>query len=91
MRLISRIAAFLVIAFCILLALANRTSVLFSLDPLPPAAEGLSVQIPLYMVIFTALFAGVLIGGLTVWWNNRARRISDITPPAPLIIGRDTL
>lgn len=84
MKIFSRVFGIIVIAFCVLLALANRTPVLFSLDPLPPVSEGLSVETPLYAIIFSAVLIGILIGGLTVWLGQRKKRlwIADTKPPA---------
>lgn len=53
------------------LALANRTIVVFSLDPINPPAEELSVQAPIYAVIFIAMLVGILLGGFTVWSTRR--------------------
>ena len=59
------------LALACLLALANRSAVVFSLDPISPASDDLSVQMPLYGVIFIALFIGILLGGFTVWLGQR--------------------
>lgn len=46
-----------------LFAVANRGAVTVSLDPLPPADPAWTFQLPLYLVIFAAMFAGILLGG----------------------------
>lgn len=86
MRIVARIAALLVIAAFILVALANRTPVLFSLDPLAPAADGLSLHAPLYWIIFAALFAGILLGGAAVWLGQRKKHLwAAGGQPAPTV------
>lgn len=54
-----------------LLAIANRSAVTFSLDPIPPASEALSFQAPLFLVIFISIFCGILLGGLAVKLGQR--------------------
>lgn len=55
----------------IVVAVANRSEVLLSIDPFTPATSGYSVAVPLYSVIFLALFAGMLLGGAAVWAKRR--------------------
>lgn len=64
-----------------LLAVANRASVTVSFDPLPPASEGLSVTAPLFLVIFAAMFCGILMGGFAVWLAQRKSRALAVVPP----------
>ena len=58
----------------VMLAVANRHSVGLVIDPL--GGDGaLTVQAPLFLVVFGALILGVLIGGITVWLSQgRYRR-----------------
>lgn len=49
------------------LAVANRKPVTVSLDPFSPAAPAFSVTVPLFAVIFAALIAGVVLGGVVTW------------------------
>ena len=49
-----------------LFAIANRVAVTVSLDPLPPTDPAWTFQLPLYLVIFAAMFAGILLGGAIV-------------------------
>jgi len=58
----------------IMLAVANRHSVGLVVDPL--SGDGaLTLEVPLFLVIFGALILGVLIGGVTVWLSQgRYRR-----------------
>jgi uncharacterized integral membrane protein len=69
-----------------LMAIANRTAVTFSLDPIPPASEALSFQAPLFLVIFISILFGILLGGFVVWQGQRKSRSSVIVPPAASII-----
>lgn len=49
---------------------SNRDMATLRLEPLPYA-----IDVPLYMVIFGAGFAGMLIGALAMWWRDgRVRR-----------------
>lgn len=58
----------------IALAVANRHAVQLVLDPF--AGEGgLALAVPLFVVVFTALILGVLLGGSAVWFRQgRYRR-----------------
>jgi hypothetical protein len=62
----------------VLLAVANRTPVLVSLDPFTPEAPEFATTLPLFAVIFAAVMAGVVIGGVAAWLaqgkHRRARR-----------------
>jgi uncharacterized integral membrane protein len=60
-------------------AVANRQIVTVSLDPFDQAHPALAVSQPMYLVVFVALIAGVVIGGCAAWlrqarWRGRARR-----------------
>lgn len=71
--------------FAILLAIANRQSVTFSLDPFDPLTPALGVTMPLALIVIIAMLIGILIGGLASWRQTRAkaaRRHSPIVPPA---------
>jgi uncharacterized integral membrane protein len=59
---------FLPIAILIvLLAVANRSPVMLSLDPFSQDAPEFSTQLPLFAVIFASVMAGILIGGTATW------------------------
>jgi uncharacterized integral membrane protein len=63
----------------IVLSVANRHSVTISLDPFNGTEPALSVTLPLFLIIFGALFIGVIVGGVAAWftqgkWRKRARR-----------------
>ena len=62
----------------VILAVANRADVTFSLDPFRPSAPAWSVTIPLFALLFLTLAAGIIIGGIAAWlrqgrWRHAAR------------------
>jgi uncharacterized integral membrane protein len=72
--------------FAILLAIANRHSVMFSLDPFDPLKPALGFTMPLALVILIAMFVGILIGGAASWTQAQvkaARRHNPIMPKTP--------
>ena len=67
--------AIVLIAF----AVANRQTVMVSLDPFDRAEPALSVALPLYVLILALIMVGVIVGGVAAWlrqhkWRSRARR-----------------
>jgi uncharacterized integral membrane protein len=61
----------------IVLSVANRGTVLFSLDPF--GGDALSIAAPLFVLLFAALLLGIAIGGVAAWlrqgrWRQVARR-----------------
>ncbi len=46
-------------------AIANREEVAFRLDPLPYV-----IEMPLFVISFSALFIGILIGALAMWLRD---------------------
>ncbi len=60
------------------LAVANRKTVVISLDPFDQAAPALSVAIPLFALVLALLILGVAVGGVAAWvrqskWRRKAR------------------
>ncbi|HVZ13413.1 MAG TPA: LapA family protein [Bauldia sp.] len=60
------------------LSVANREWVIFSLDPIGPAAPGWSLGAPLFVFLFAAVALGIVIGGVAAWirqgrWRHAAR------------------
>ena len=49
-----------------LFAVANRQEVVVTLDPFAKGQSALSFAMPLYLLVFLVLLAGVLLGGATV-------------------------
>ena len=62
----------------VLLSVANRGNVTFSLDPFGGLAPGWSATGPLYVFLFAAVAIGIVIGGIAAWlrqsrWRQAAR------------------
>jgi uncharacterized integral membrane protein len=62
----------------IVLSVANRDIVSFSLDPIGGAAAGWAVEAPMFVFLFAAVALGILIGGAATWfrqgrWRHAAR------------------
>ena len=61
----------------IALAVANRTGVAFTLDPFNPGNPALTVQLPLFVLLFLAVAIGVLIGSCATWLKQgRYRKLA---------------
>ena len=63
----------------IVFAVANRQSVTVSFDPFSSTSPAYAATLPLFVVIFTVLIIGVLVGGIAAWigqakWRRLARR-----------------
>ena len=58
----------------ILLSVANRQNVAFSLDPFSLGDPALAVEAPLFAFLFAAVFLGLLIGWGVGWTGRLARR-----------------
>ncbi|GEM_PF-4609001 len=63
----------------IVVAVANREWVTFSLDPFSTTAPWFSVSLPLYALLLASIVLGMLIGGASAWfaqgkWRKAARR-----------------
>lgn len=54
----------------IALAVANRMPVAFTLDPFNPGNPGLTLQLPLFVMLFLALGVGLLLGSFATWWKQ---------------------
>ncbi|PCI31832.1 MAG: hypothetical protein COB54_08895 [Alphaproteobacteria bacterium] len=92
MRIFTFAAFILFTAFCVIVAVANRTIVSFSLDPLPFAWD-----MPLYILLFAGIFIGFGAGALVMMaksvkhaHHNRQQskkitaleqQVTDLTPP----------
>lgn len=55
----------------VLFAVANRGAVMVSIDPFAPATPGLSVELPLFLLLFGAAALGVLLGGFADLLRSR--------------------
>jgi uncharacterized integral membrane protein len=68
-----------IVVVAVAIAVANRHRVTFSLDPFAEANPALSIDLPLFWLLFAALVLGVLLGGVATWlrqgkWRKAARR-----------------
>ena len=59
-------------------AVANRQTIVVSLDPFDQAHPALAVAMPLFALILTLLIGGVVVGGTAAWlrqakWRRAAR------------------
>lgn len=53
--------------FGIIFAIANRSWVPLSLDPFSTNEPALAIELPLYGVVFGAIFLGMIIGSSVTW------------------------
>jgi uncharacterized integral membrane protein len=60
----------------LLFAVANRRWVTVSLDPFSADAPAYSVELPMFLLVFIALIAGVIIGGTAVWFGKLQWRMA---------------
>lgn len=58
----------------ILLSVANRGTVTFSLDPISLDEPALAVDVPLFALLFAAVFLGLVIGWVVGWSGALSRR-----------------
>jgi uncharacterized integral membrane protein len=65
MKILAWIALPLLTLILAAFAVANRQTVAISADPFP-----FVVEIPLFIVVFLALFVGLLAGGFLAWWRQ---------------------
>jgi uncharacterized integral membrane protein len=62
------IAVFVPLAIILVaLAVANRAPASFTLDPFNPGNPGLTVQMPLFVLLFAAIVIGMIVGSLATW------------------------
>lgn len=61
----------------IALAVANRGTVAFTLDPFNPGNPGLTAQLPLFVLLFAAAAVGLVVGSAATWWKQgRYRKLA---------------
>lgn len=65
-RFLKTIVIIPVAAVLVALAIANRQPVTVSFDPFDSSDPDLTVTVPFYLVGFTVLIAGVIVGGIAV-------------------------
>lgn len=54
--------------------IANRASVMLSLNPFESAGDNLTYHAPLFVWLFLFLALGIIIGGITVWFTQHRFR-----------------
>ncbi len=64
------------------IGLANRATVLFSLDPFSQDDPAVALQLPLYLLIFSSFLAGLLLGWLALGLRQMARRGAQLAQTA---------
>lgn len=69
LRILFWLLATIVVVVTVLIAIANRQPVIFSLQPFP-----FEMSVPLYAVVFVSVFLGLLLGGLAVKLSALGRR-----------------
>ncbi len=62
------------------LAIANRQLVVVSFDPFSATDPAYAAKMPLFLLVFILLIAGVVVGGIAAWlkqgkWRRTARRL----------------
>lgn len=72
------VAVFVPLAIVLIaLAVANRGSVPFTLDPFNPGNPALTWQMPLFVLIFAAIAVGMVVGSLATWLKQgRYRKLA---------------
>lgn len=79
MKLSNILIAVPALGLALVVSIANRGAVTFSIDPFSAQTPALAFAVPLYLLIFVALLIGVLIGGMSAWagqtgWRKKARK-----------------
>ena len=61
----------------IALSVANRASTAFTFDPFNPGNPALTIQAPLFVLLFLTLAFGVILGGALTWLKQgRYRKVA---------------
>jgi uncharacterized integral membrane protein len=79
-RIVTAVIVIPLVVIVVAFAVANRQAVTVSFDPLSSASSAYAATLPLFVLIFVLLIAGVLIGGLAAWigqskWRRSARKL----------------
>lgn len=67
-----------VLLFAVIVAIANRQMVLFSLDPIAETTPAVGFEAPLFAIIFLSVLFGIVLGGGAAWakqhkWRRLAK------------------
>ncbi|HBA43177.1 MAG TPA: DUF1049 domain-containing protein [Alphaproteobacteria bacterium] len=62
----------------LIVAIANRQTVLFSLDPLAETTPAIGFEVPLFAIVFLSVLLGIVLGGGAAWakqhkWRRLAK------------------
>jgi len=68
------------VVIAVVIAVANRQSVVFSLDPFSQTTPAIALRMPLFVLLFLTLGAGVVLGGIASFLSRRGR--SSVPPAA---------
>ena len=82
MRLTTLIVGVPVAIAAVWIALANRAPVILSLDPFSQDSPAISLQMPLYLLLFAAVLVGVLLCGLAIGFRRLARQGAEFAQTA---------
>ena len=75
----------------IALAVANRAPVAFTLDPFNPGNPGLTMQAPLFVLLFAALALGMVVGAIVTWFKQgRYRKLARVRGQVLQIRGEES-
>ena len=74
------IAVFVPLAIILVaLAVANRGTTAFTMDPFNPGNPALTVQLPLFVLLFAAVCVGLVVGSLATWFKQgRYRKMARL-------------
>lgn len=75
MRLSTYVIGVPAVVVAVVVAVANRRNVIFSLDPFSQTSPAFAVRLPLFLLVFLVLGLGVLLGGLASLLSRK--------PPSP--------
>lgn len=67
-------------AVIVAFAVANRQTVTVSFDPFSATSPAYAATLPLFVLLFTVLILGVIVGGIAAWirqskWRRIARKL----------------
>ncbi len=87
-RIISWIIGAPVAVVLVSFAVANRHWTDVSFDPLNKTDPWLMISMPTYLLLFTGIFIGLIVGGVVVWmrqgkWRKAARLAQTGKPDVP--------
>ncbi len=74
-RILSWLMLLPLIVFAVTVAVSNRHLVELRFDPLAQLDSFHRLELPVYMVLFASILAGLLLGGLTMWIQQRKWRV----------------